>query len=209
MSAGARGCSAGVSLAQAHGEDPPALPTIGQVCPRAGRENCCPLRTFWKVWLQRLQNHTATASTITVRCQDFNSSSCALFWLPAELDLGSPLLQPDLRGCCLCSQTWGGASHAVPGYTSKRSNQAPAAPARSQQLCRRVPQDHLCPSLQIRAVSTPVDVISCSGTLPCSVQGSSARPRSASQVRSWRQATQSAARQSLPSLWEELHDKGG
>lgn len=45
--------------------------------------------------------------------------------------------------------------HSVPGYTSRRSNPGaapvtvPAAAASSQQPCRRVPQDRLCPSLQV------------------------------------------------------------
>ena len=181
-----------------------------------GMESCCPCGICWKTWLQRLQTCTATASTIMVRRQDFNSSLCALLWLPAEPDLGSPLLQPAPRCCCPCSPTWGRASHTAPVGTGRRSNpgsitghytgSACALPAALQQGSQK---DHLCPSLQVLAVSTPADAVSCSRTLPCSVQCNSARPRLAFQVRSWRQDAQSASRQSLPSSWEELHDKAG
>lgn len=64
-----------------------------------GMESFCSCRSQ-KMWLQHLQMHPAAASTTVVRCQDFSSSSCALLWLSAELDLHSPRLQPASWCCC-------------------------------------------------------------------------------------------------------------
>lgn len=179
-------------------------------------ESRYPRGICWKMWPQRLQTCTGTASTTVARCQDFNSSSCALLWLPAELDLGSPLLQPAPQCCYPCSQTWGRISHAAPLGTGRRSDlgtitghyasSACVLPAALQEGSQK---DNLCPSLQVLAVPTPADTISCSRILPRSVQCDPARLRPAFQVRSWRQDAQSASRQSLPSSWEELHDKAG
>lgn len=180
-------------------------------------ESCCPQGICWKTWLQRLQTCTATASTIMVRSQDFNSSSRALLWLPAELDLGSPLLQPAPWCCCPCSQTWGRASHTVPVGAGRRSipgerhqslhqqhlhspssssGRVPEGPPLSQPPGSGCFHSRRCHLLQQDPpLLSPVHLRTAQSGLP--------------EGRSWRQDVQLASRQSLPSSWEELHDKAG
>lgn len=186
-----------------HPHRPPASSVPGQ----GGTENCCPRRICWKMWLQRFQTRTATASTIMERRQDFNSSSCGLLWLPAELDLGSPLLQPPRGAAAPAPKPGEGLPTQrlwVPGEGATRGASPVTTPAALQEGSQK---DHVCPSHQVLAGSTPADAISCSGR--CSVQCDSARPSPTLQVRSRRQDARSASGQSSLGSRAELRDKAG
>ena len=102
-------------LSQMAGNHPHRL-SARSVPVQEGMGSCCPCGIYGKMCLQSLQMCTATASTVMVSCQVFNSSSCALLWLPAELDLSSPPVSPTVLLPLLPNR--GRASHAalrVPG----------------------------------------------------------------------------------------------